>query len=145
MKGNAESIIKWLFNQDREKIFDIKEHKEKRSKSQNAYAWELIGKIADIVRKSKEEVYIDMLKHYGQVQLVSMLSSINPNGYFKYFEEYKKGIQNGKEFTAYKIYKGSSEFDTKEMTIFIDGIIQECENLGIETLTPEQIAAMKLI
>lgn len=145
MKGNAESIIKWLFNQDREKIFDIKEHKEKRSKSQNAYAWELIGKIADIVRKSKEEVYIDMLKHYGQVQLVSMLSSINPNGYFKYFEEYKKGIQNGKEFTAYKIYKGSSEFDIKEMTIFIDGIIQECENLGIETLTPEQIAAMKLI
>lgn len=145
MKGNAESIIKWLFNQDREKIFDIKEHKEKRSKSQNAYAWELIGKIADIVRKSKEEVYIDMLKHYGQVQLVSMLSSINPNGYFKYYEEYKKGIQNGKEFTAYKIYKGSSEFDTKEMTIFIDGIIQECENLGIETLTPEQIAAMKLI
>lgn len=145
MIGNAETIIKWLFNQDRNKKFDIKELKLKRSKSQNAYAWELIGKIADTVNKSKEDVYLEMLKSYGQVQLVSMLSSINPKGYFKYYEEYKKGISNGKEFTAYKIYKGSSEFDTKEMTIFINGIIQECEQLDIPTLTPKEIASMRLI
>ncbi len=37
MTGTCEKIIQWLFNQDREKLFDIKEHKEKRSLSQNAY------------------------------------------------------------------------------------------------------------
>ena len=145
MTGKVESIIQWLFNQDREKVFDIKEHKQKRSRSQNSYAWELITQIGNIVRKSKEEVYLDMLKHYGQREMVSMLSSINPSGYFKYYEEIGKGIVNNKEFTHYYIFKGSSEFDTKEMTIFIDGIIQECENLGISTLTPDEIARMRLI
>lgn len=145
MTGKAESIIQWLFSQDREKMFDIKEHKTKRTKSQNSYAWELITQIGNVVRKSKEEVYLDMLKHYGQREMVSMLSSINPNGYFKYFEEIGKGVVNGKEFTHYNIFKGSSEFDTKEMTIFIDGIIQECENLGISTLTSDEIARMRLI
>jgi len=145
MTGKVESIIQWLFSQDREKIFDIQEHKQKRSRSQNSYCWELITQIGNAVNKSKEEVYLDMLKHYGQREVVSMLSSINPNGYFKYYEEIGKGIVNNKEFTHYFIFKGSSEFNTKEMTIFIDGIIQECENLGISTLTPDEIARMRLI
>lgn len=144
MIGKPEKIIQWLFQQDREKDFEIKEKRHKRSKSQNAYAWELIGKIADILRKSKEEVYLQILKDYGQSEIVSMLSSINPKGYFKYYESIGTGIVNNKEFTHYKIFKGSSEFDTREMTIFIDGIIQECKQLNIETLTPEQIASMNL-
>lgn len=145
MQGKAQEIMTWLWNQDREKTFEIKEHKDKRSKSQNSYAWELIGKIADVLRKSKEDVYLEMLKSYGQSEIVSMLSSINPNGYFKYYDAIGTGIVNDKEFTHYKIFKGSSEFDTKEMTIFIDGIIQEAENLGIPTLTEEQIQNMRLI
>ena len=145
MIGKPEKIIQWLFKQDLNKEFEIKEKRNKRSKSQNAYCWELIGKIADVLRKSKEEVYLQMLKDYGQSEIVSMLSSINPKGYFKYYESIGTGIVNNKEFTHYKIFKGSSEFDTKEMTIFIDGIIQECKQLDIETLTPEQIASMNLI
>lgn len=145
MQGKAQEIMTWLWNQNRDTIFEIKEHKDKRSKSQNSYAWELIGKIADVLRKSKEDVYLEMLKSYGQSEIVSMLSSIKPNGYFKYYDAIGTGIVNDKEFTHYKIFKGSSEFDTKEMTIFIDGIIQEAENLGIPTLTEEQIQNMRLI
>ena len=37
----------------------------------------------------------------------------------------------------------SSKYDTKEMAMFIDGIIAECKELGIETDTPEQIARFK--
>lgn len=144
MTGDSEAIIQWLFTQDRTKKFDIKEHKEKRSKSQNSYAWELIGKIASELRKSKEEVYLEMLKSYGKREVVSMLSNINPNGYFKYFEEMGKGIVNNKEFTHYYIFKGSSEFNTKEMSVFIDGIVQEAEQLDIPTLTPSEIASMNL-
>ena len=110
MIGKPEKIIQWLFQQDREKDFEIKEKRHKRSKSQNAYAWELIGKIADILRKSKEEVYLQILKDYGQSEIVSMLSSINPKGYFKYYESIGTGIVNNKEFTHYKIFKGSSSF-----------------------------------
>lgn len=145
MIGKSEKIIQWLFQQDRNKIFEIKEKRKKRSLSQNSYCWELIGKIADVNNLSKEEVYLNMLKHYGQSEIISMLSSINPNGYFKYYEVIGTGIVNNKEFTHYKIFKGSSEYDSKEMTIFIDGIIQESKNLGIETMTPQEIAMLKVI
>lgn len=144
MKGKAELIIQWLFNQDREKIFEIKECKSKRSRSQNNYAWELITQIGNVLRKSKEEIYFQMLKDYGQSEIVSMLSSIDPKGYFKYYEAIGTGIVNDKEFTHYKIFKGSSEFDTKEMSIFIDGIVQEAEQLGIMTMTKEEIARLKV-
>ena len=90
-------------------------------------------------------MYLKMLKDYGQSEIVSMLSTINPNGYFKYFQEIGKGIVNNKEFTHYRIFKGSSEYDSREMSIFIDGIIQECENVGIPTLTQSEIERMKLV
>ena len=145
MIGSPIKIIQWLYNQDKDKKFEIKEKREKRSLSQNSYAWELITKIGNILRKSKEEVYLQMLKDYGQSEIVSILSSIEPKGYFKYYEKIGTGIVNNKEFTHYKIFKGSSEFDSKEMTILIDGIIQECKQLGIETLTPDEIAKLKII
>lgn len=31
MLGTAETLLKWLFNQERTKIFEIKEHKEKEN------------------------------------------------------------------------------------------------------------------
>ena len=139
MTGNAIQIIQWLYEQDKEKKFVIKEFKEKRSLDQNAYAWKLITQIGNVLRKSKEEVYLQMLKDYGQSEIVSTLSSISPSGYFKYYEEFGIGTIKGKEFTHYKIYKGSSEFNSKEMSIFIDGIVQECKSVGIQTLDDLEI------
>ena len=145
MIGNSQEIIQYLFEQDREKLFDIKEYREKRSLSQNAYAWKLINEIGNKIGKSKEEVYLQMLKDYGQSEIISMLSTIEPKGYFKYYEIIGIGIVNDKEFTHYKIFKGSSEFNTLEMKIFIDGIIQEATQLGIPTITEKELESMRLI
>ena len=140
MIGNSQQVIQWLFQQgkDLEKKFEIKEYKPKRSLNQNAYAWELIGKIADKMRLSKEDVYLKMLQDYGQSELISVRADINIKGYFKYYEDYGKGHVEGREFTHYKVYKGSSEMNSKEMAILIDGIIQEARQLGIETITPAE-------
>lgn len=144
MIGTPLKLIQYLFSEKHDKLFIVKEYKEKRSLSQNAYAWKLITEIGNVLRKSKEDVYLQMLEDYGQSEIVSILSSISPVGFFKYYKEMGTGTINNKEFTHYKIFKGSSEFDSKEMTIFIDGIIQECKQLGIETLTPDEIARLKL-
>ena len=143
MIGNSQEIIQWLFSQDREKLFDIKEHREKRSLNSNSYCWVLIGKIADVLRTDKEQVYLTMLKRYGQSELVSVLSNINITGYFKYYEVAGTSTLNGKEFTHYKVFKGSSEYDTREMSILIDGIVSEAKELNIETLPPAEIERMK--
>lgn len=146
MIGKANKLITYLTEQliiNKDKEFEIKEYKPKRSRNANNYAWNLITKIADVLRLDKEEVYLDMLKHYGQSEMVSVLSEIDVKGYFKYYEKVGETVLNGKEFSHYKIFKGSSEYTTSEMNIFISGIVQEAEQLDIETLTPIEIEKLK--
>lgn len=122
---------------------EIKQHREKRSLNANSYFWALVTEIANVTRSSKEEVYIDMLRNYGQSDMVSVLSHIDVSSYFKYYEEAGTSRLNGKDFTHYKVFKGSSEYDTKEMSILIDGVVSECKQLGIETIPPEELKKLK--
>ena len=143
MIGTPQEVIQWLFDQDKNKKFEIKEYHKKRSLNANAYAWTLIGKIADVVRNSKEEVYIEMLKKYGQSEIVSVLSDIDVAEYFKYFEQIATVKLQGKNFTHYKVFKGTSEYNTAEMAVFIDGVISEADEIGIDTLPPNEVEKIK--
>lgn len=129
---------------DKERLsVEIKQYREKRSLNANNYAWKLITEIANVLRASKEEIYLCMLRRYGQSELISVLSHIPIEHYVRYFEEAGESTLNGKLFKHYRVYKGSSEFDSREMAIFIDGIISEAKSIGIQTETPNQIAEMK--
>ena len=143
MIGKPNEIIRWLLDQDREKTFEIKQHREKRSLNANSYAWALIGKIANETNLTKDAVYLHILRIYGQSEVVSVRSEINVEGYFKYYEPFGHSMLNGKDFTHYKVYKGSSEYDTKEMAVLIDGIVGEAEEIGVETLPPHEIERLK--
>ena len=143
MIGNAEAIIQYLFQQDREKLYEVREYKQKRSLTANAYFWVLVNEIANVTNQSKDEIHLQMLKEYGQNEVFSIRSDIDVSRYLKYYEEIGKGKVNGKEFTHYRVFKGSSEMDSREMAILISGVIQEAEQLGIPTLTPNEIARLK--
>lgn len=138
MIGKPKELIQWLFDQDKNKLFEIKEHKEKRSLNANALFWNLVGKIADAIRSSKDEVYLLMLKRYGQSEKVYISKDVDITGYFNYFEASGE-YGNMREYT---IFKGSSEYNTEEMSILIDGVISEAKELGIETLPPWEIERM---
>ncbi len=137
--------ISEILSSEKPLVVKIEPVKKRRSLDSNAYCWVLIGQIADILRASKEEIYFNMLKNYGQSTVVSVLSEINVTGFFKYYEEFGKGEVKGKDFTHYKVYKGSSEFDTREMAVLIDGVISEAQELGIDTRTPEEVEKMKAL
>jgi hypothetical protein len=121
----------------------IKPFRKKRSLDQNSYAWLLIGKIADKLRAGKDEVYLTMLKRYGQGGVIkvqpqneeAILSAI------KYYERHEKLYSETEKY--YRIWAGSSGYNTEEMTIFVDGIISEAKGLGIETMTPDELAEMR--
>lgn len=125
----------------------IKKHRSLRSLDANAYCWVLITKLAESMRPplSKEETYRLMLQRYGQGGVISVqtekLESVKRA--FDYWEEKGTGTVNGKEFSHLHVWVGSSKYDTREMSVFVDGIISECRELGIETDTPEQIARFK--
>lgn len=145
MIGNAEKIIQWLFQQDREKIFEIKEKKAKRTLTQNAYYWVLLHELAKALKIDNDMAHKMMLERYGVYEVISVQSGIDLTGYFKYFDEIGSGTVNGKQFTHYKIFKGSSQMDSKEFAVLLDGLISDCEELGILTLTREEIAKLKYI
>lgn len=146
MIGNAKAIIQWLFDQqDVEKLYEIKEKKSKRSLTANSYYWSLLNQLASVMRLSSEEVHFIMLKRYGVYEVVSVRSDIKVDGYFRYYEAIGKSDLDGKEFTHYKIYKGSSEMDSKEFSVLLDGLISECEEVGIPTLTPDEVAKLRFI
>lgn len=124
-------------------IISVDKYREKRSLNANAYAWVLITKIANAIRSSKEEVYLRMLKEYGQSDMISVLADIPIDRFIKYYEEAGESTLNGKLFKHYRVYTGSSEFDTKEMSIFIDGIVSEAKELNIQTMTPNELDRLK--
>lgn len=145
MVGKADEVIKWLLNQDREKLFEVKPYRQKRSLNANAYAWVLINEMANRLRTSKDEVYQEMLKRYGQSKVISVLSDIDISRFVKYYEEIGKGHVEGKEFTHYRCFIGSSEYDSREMAILIDGIVDEAQELGIDTLPTTAVERMKAL
>lgn len=121
----------------------LKVFRQKRSLDSNAYAWKLITEIGNVLKANKENIYFTMLKRYGQSELMSVRSDIDVKGYFKHYEEVAKVWLKDVQFTHYRVFKGSSEFDTKEMSILIDGIVSEAKELGIETLPENELISIK--
>ncbi len=73
----------------------IDKYREKRSLNANNYAWKLITEIGNATLRSKEEVYFEMLKQYGQSEIISVLSHIPIEEYVKYCEEAGESMLNG--------------------------------------------------
>lgn len=123
-------------------------YKQKRSLDANAYAWVLMTKIANHpdISSSKEEVYEQMLQKYGTfyededgyitITVKKSVDMSKVDGHWKYIKD------NGR-FASYLMIKGSSEYDTAEMAHFIDRIVEEAKELGIETATPDELERMK--
>ena len=82
---------------------EVKPFRKRRSLNANAYAWKLICDIADVLRAPKEAIYLQMLKRYGQSELISVLAHIPINDYFKYYEEAGKSTLNGKLYKNYRV------------------------------------------
>ena len=141
--GTPKQLIAKILYLDETKKYELKPYKKKRSNNANSYLWVLVNEIGNVLRKSKEEVYLQMLKDYGQSTIVSVLSNIDINGYFKYYEKLAKATIKDKEFTHYKIFKGSSEYNTEQMNILLTGVVEEAKQLNIETLTPEELQRLK--
>jgi hypothetical protein len=143
-QGNMEPLNE-LLSDEKVKTCKIGHKKKRRSLNANSYAWLLITEIANKLRSSKEEIYLQMLKRYGQSSVVSIIDEAVPvfMKSVKYAEEFGKGTVNGKDFTHIKVYMGSSEMDTKEMAILIDGIVSEATELKIPTMTPSEIEKLK--
>jgi hypothetical protein len=128
---------------------EVKQYREKRSLDSNSYCWLLIGKIANVLRANQDDIYIEMLKRYGQREpkLLSVVSDAVDMVYRatrNHCTEVGESELNGKTFKHLAILIGSSQYNSKDMSILIEGIVSEAKLLNIETLTPEELSSMNM-
>lgn len=145
MIGTLFECIAWLSEQDPAKRFEVKEHKQRRSLTQNAYYWVMLNKLARKVRISDSEVHLNMLRDYGVCEVMSVRAGVPIGDYFKYFDVLGVDYIDGEERQVLKIYKGSSRMDSTEFSHLIEGMRYECQEQGIDVATPEEIARMRFI
>ena len=146
VKQKQSAINCWDKLRNAERIsIKIDKHREKRSLNANNYAWALLTEIGNVMKLSKEEVYLKMLKEYGQSEIISVKAHIPITEYVKYCDEVGESTLHGTLFKHYKVYKGSSEFTRDEMAIFIDGVITEAKELDIDVRPPDEIERLKAL
>ena len=138
-----------LNHKDRLYDCEIKEHREKRSLDANSYCWVLLDKLADALRSTKEELYLQKVREVGPFKDFCLTEDEAKT--FRVAWE-KLGTGWPTEIVDYdragdrqvvRAYYGSSTYNTKRMSRLIDSIVEDCKAVGIETLPPDRLAAMK--
>lgn len=133
------------------KVYDveIKEHREKRSLDANAYCWVLLDKLAEALDTTKEELYRGYVRKIGPFKDFD-LTVDEAQTFRTAWERLGQGWPTEQvDFTPdgerviIRAYYGSSTYNTKRMSRLIDMIVEDCKEQGIETLTPQQLDAMK--
>lgn len=148
MIGKPIELIEYLYNQDKDKTFEVKEHKVKRTLNANAYCWVLLSKIADVVKSTKEEVYREYIKNKGVFRLITMNKDA-VDTFIKVWQERGLGWCCDTSESKFEgmidviAYYGTSSYNTKQMAHFIDYVVEEAKALDIETLTPNEIERLK--
>lgn len=143
--GKPQKIIEWLFNQDKEKIFEIRLFKEKRTLSQNSYYWQLVSKLASALETSKDELHEQLIRRYSTRDFIPIPYNKEPERYFDYYD-YSSTIKLGENiYKSYIVYTPSRKMNKTEFSVLLDGLISECKECDIETLTPDEIANLKYI
>ena len=118
---------------------EIKPYKSKRSLEQNRLMWEMLDLLSEKVNNKRDseavwETYIIMLERFGAKYEYLMAL---PEAEKMLKEQFRASVKieereyNGKTMNIYKCYYGSSKFNTKEMTEFINAIQSELAELGV--------------
>lgn len=149
-REKAAKVIEEQANAKYPVVCEIRQQRPKRSLNANAYCWVLIGEIAEKLNISNYEVYETMLQRYSKAytymivkpEAVEKVKATLKAGHI-YAYEIGNATVNGKEGVQLQLYYGSSTFDTKQFARFLDGIISEAKELGIETATPAELARYK--
>lgn len=141
------------------KDLDIKasQHREKRSLTQNAYYWTLAQKLASRLGITTTRLHNLMLRDVAPPFVIDGKMCMQPipdttkaeNDILEAETFHLKptgGVIQGNDKAIYRWYivlRGSSTFDTREMTALLNRMVDECKENGIETATPQELEQMR--
>ncbi len=139
---------------------EIKEHRTKRSLDANAYYWVLLTRLAKILRVSNAELHNIMLSKYGFMEIVDgrTIKAVLPDTdeankkvmestvyHLKPTSDARPG-NDGMMYRTYLMIRGSSTYNTAEMSRLIDGLVCDCKDAGMsgsEIASPDERRVLK--
>lgn len=146
-RADAERSIREMGDGKAHEI-TIKAHRKRRSLDANAYFWVLADRLAEKLNLPKTEIYRGYIHEVGgnseTVCVVEAAADKLCQGW----------SHNGLGWVAEKVpsklpgcvnvvlYYGSSTYDTAQMSRLIHLAVEDCKALGIETMTPAELARL---
>lgn len=160
--GSGKPVVSFEADGDKESVFQMFEElkgadkltvkigkfRKKRSLDCNAYCWVLISKLAERLNIPKTEIYRSAIKEIGgncdtvciqNKAVQSLCDAWGRNGIGWLTDTFDSKIEG---CTNVILYYGSSTYDTAQMSRLINMIVQECEQVGIETKPKEEIESL---
>ena len=130
---------------------ELKKWSKKRSLDANAYCWVLCDKIAKELSKdgqivTKEEVYKDAISQIGSFEPF-IVQEISFENFKRIWEKQGLGflvqeVNRKDKCVKVHCYYGSSTYDSKEMSLLIELIVQNAKNLNIETKSKSELDSL---
>lgn len=142
------SQIDTLMNKDLR--LKLVQWRDKRSNNANKYFHVLSDQLADARRMSKPKMKNYLLFHYGQKvrdsenNLVVIKTNADERELIERSDMHLWYIKDAPDGTPmYVLLEHSRFYDSKQMSILIDGVVDECKAQGIDTMTPAEIEELK--
>lgn len=135
---------------------DIKEYRAKRSLNANALYWSVLTQFAKALGASNAYAHNQLLRRYGQLERYGekLVYVVLPDTeeaerradeaetyHLKPTSQVKEG-KDGVMYRTYMLLRGSSTYDTAEMSRLINGLLDECRNMGLDVLTEQERALL---
>lgn len=125
---------------------------QKRSLTANAYAWALMNQLSAKLNKPVLEIYRETIRDIGGSSTIITIRADAAKRFKTNWEGKGDGWQCLKldemptpqgAFYTLQCFYGSSVYDSAQMHRLIELIVQECQQHGIPTMTPEEIFKLK--
>lgn len=118
-----------------------KKWRSPRSRDALNYSWHLITEIANAIQWDKDRVYKSLVNDYGclekeedgSIKKLLIKADTNPMDLEIYLHKTPHStVIEGTKYSLYWVVKPPHEYNTQEFAQFLDHIIEEAKELGIE-------------
>ena len=122
---------------------EIEVKRRKRSKNSNSYFWTLLQQLCEELNLDVVQEYKDRVKALGIFRQWE-IDSKNVPTFIKTWEDqgvawFCEIVEEIGNKTIINAYYGSSSYNSKQMSVLIDNLVQDCNSVGIQTMSDEEI------
>lgn len=137
LTGDCRAI--WDKYRDQEVDVEIKKHREKRSHTANSFCWALCRDIGNALKPPlpKEEVYRKAIRDVGEYEPLPVKNEAVEKFQARWADKgvgWFADVVDDSKIPGYKLifaYYGSSTYDTKTMSVLLDYLVDDAQQMGL--------------